>query len=286
MSTLDNGLRVITDQVPSIHSVALGVWVGVGTRNEEMIHNGAAHMVEHMLFKGTKNRSALDIAQQIENAGGSMNAYTSREITSYHMHLLKDDAPLALNVLADMLLQSTMPEEEIEHERHVILQEIGMCHDTPDDVIFDNYYETAYPGQALGAPILGKVDIINAMGRDTLMNYVRNLYTPANMVISASGGIDHDSFVAQAQDLFGGMAKKKPTENFLLPIKAASIAAIKTLNKAISFSAFAVYRAWMRVLLRPSAVLYFRRRDVLAPVSRSAGKARTGLFCVLVPQRL
>lgn len=214
MSTLDNGLRVITDQVPSIHSVALGVWVGVGTRNEEMIHNGAAHMVEHMLFKGTKNRSALDIAQQIENAGGSMNAYTSREITSYHMHLLKDDAPLALNVLADMLLQSTMPEEEIEHERHVILQEIGMCHDTPDDVIFDNYYETAYPGQALGAPILGKVDIINAMGRDTLMNYVRNLYTPANMVISASGGIDHDSFVAQAQDLFGGMAKKKPTENF------------------------------------------------------------------------
>ena len=213
MTTLENGLRVITDHVSSVGSVALGVWVGVGTRNENMTYNGAAHMVEHMLFKGTKKRSALDIAQQIENVGGAMNAYTSREITSYHMHLLKDDVPLALDVLSDMLLQSTMPEDEIERERHVILQEIGMCHDTPDDVIFDNYYETAYPGQALGAPILGKTDIITGMGRDALMQHVRDLYTPANMVISASGAVDHESFVQQAQDLFGGLAKGKPKEN-------------------------------------------------------------------------
>lgn len=213
MTTLDNGLRVITDHVSSVGSVALGVWVGVGTRNENMTYNGAAHMVEHMLFKGTKKRSALDIAQQIENVGGAMNAYTSREITSYHMHLLKDDVPLALDVLSDMLLQSTMPEDEIERERHVILQEIGMCHDTPDDVIFDNYYETAYPGQALGAPILGKTDIITGMGRDALMQHVHDLYTPANMVISASGAVDHESFVQQAQDLFGGLAKGKAKEN-------------------------------------------------------------------------
>lgn len=213
MTTLDNGLRVITDHVSSVGSVALGVWVGVGTRNEDMTYNGAAHMVEHMLFKGTKKRSALDIAQQIENVGGAMNAYTSREITSYHMHLLKDDVPLALDVLSDMLLQSTMPEDEIERERHVILQEIGMCHDTPDDVIFDNYYETAYPGQALGAPILGKTDIITGMGRDALMQHVHDLYTPANMVVSASGAVDHESFVQQAQDLFGDLAKGKPKEN-------------------------------------------------------------------------
>ena len=205
MTTLSNGLRVITDHVPSVGSVALGVWVGVGTRHEDMAYNGAAHMVEHMLFKGTKTRTALDIAQQIENAGGAMNAYTSREVTSYHMHMLANDVPLALNVLADMMLNSTMPEEEIERERHVILQEIGMCNDTPDDVIFDHYYETAYPGQALGAPILGKADIIAAMQRGTLMRYVNDLYTPANMVLSASGAVDHDAFVAMAQDLLGGL---------------------------------------------------------------------------------
>lgn len=202
MTKLPNGLRVITDRVPSVGSVALGIWVGVGTRNEEMAYNGAAHMVEHMLFKGTKKRNALNIAEEIENVGGAMNAYTSREITSYHMHLMAEDVPLALDVLADMIQNSVMPEEEIERERHVILQEIGMCYDTPDDLIFDNYYEAAYPGQTLGAPILGKSEIIAAMQRDTLLNYVQRLYTPERMVISAAGALDHDTFVAMVAELF------------------------------------------------------------------------------------
>src|SRR5688572_17997142 len=124
LSTLSNGLRVITDRVDSVDSVALGVWIGAGTRHENPAHNGAAHMVEHMLFKGTKTRSALDIAQTAENAGGTMNAYTSREITSYHIHLMKEDAPLALELLADMVQHSTLPPDEVERERHVILQEI------------------------------------------------------------------------------------------------------------------------------------------------------------------
>lgn len=202
---LDNGLRIITDHVDSVGSVALGVWVGVGTRNENMAHNGVAHMVEHMMFKGTKKRSALDIAEQIENVGGSMNAYTSREITSYHMHMLADDMPLGLDVLSDMLQNSVMPEEEIERERHVILQEIGMCHDTPDDLIFDNYYETAYPDQALGAPILGTNQIIANMQRDTLMGYVKNSYTPDNIVVSAAGKVDHEQFVNEVKSLFTNM---------------------------------------------------------------------------------
>jgi len=209
MTQLPNGLRVITDRVPSVGSVALGVWVGVGTRNEEMSFNGAAHMVEHMLFKGTKRRNALNIAEEIENVGGAMNAYTSREITSYHMHLMAEDVPLALDVLSDMIQHSTMPEDEIERERHVILQEIGMCHDTPDDLIFDNYYETAYPGQTLGAPILGKGDIIASMQRDTLLNYVRRLYTPDRTVISAAGALDHESFVAMVGELFTDMPNFK-----------------------------------------------------------------------------
>ncbi|MFN3700960.1 MAG: M16 family metallopeptidase [Alphaproteobacteria bacterium] len=206
LSTLKNGLRIITDTVPSVGSVALGVWVGVGTRNEDMAYNGAAHMVEHMMFKGTKTRSALDIAEQIENVGGSMNAYTSREITSYHMHLLSEDVPLALDVLADMLRNSEMPDVEIERERHVILQEIGMCHDTPDDLVFDNYFETAYPDQTLGAPILGRSDIISSMQRDTLLGYVKKHYTPATMFISAAGAIDHSSFVKMVEALFGDMS--------------------------------------------------------------------------------
>lgn len=199
---LQNGLRIVTDNVPSVGSVALGVWVGVGTRNENMVHNGVAHMVEHMLFKGTKNRNSKDIVEQIENVGGSMNAYTSREVTSYHMHMLADDMPLGLDVLSDMLQHSTMPEEEIERERHVILQEIGMCNDTPDDLVFGHYHETAYPGQALGAPILGTNAIIENMQRDTLMEYVKNSYTPKNLVISAAGAVDHDAFVKQIEEQF------------------------------------------------------------------------------------
>lgn len=202
ITTLTNGLRVITDHVPSVESVAVGVWVGVGTRFEDMKVNGAAHMVEHMLFKGTPSRDALQIAEVIENVGGHMNAYTSREMTSYHIHLLKQDLPLALDVLADIVQHSTMPQEEIERERGVILQEIGMCHDTPDDVIFDHFYETAYPKQSFGAPILGTNEIISNMTRDALMGYTQKFYTPKRMVICASGNVQHDDFIRDVERLF------------------------------------------------------------------------------------
>ncbi len=205
ITKLPNGLRVVTDYVPSVESVAVGVWVNVGTRNEDLTYNGAAHMVEHMLFKGTKKRNALDIAQVIENVGGHMNAYTSREITSYHIHLLKEDLSLALDVLADIVQNSTMPDDEIERERGVILQEIGMCHDTPDDIIFDHYIETAYPAQAFGAPILGTNKIIKSMMRDTLMGYTNQFYTPSRMVVCASGNLDHDLFVKQVEAQFNAL---------------------------------------------------------------------------------
>lgn len=202
ITTLPSGLRIVTDIVPSVESVAVGVWVGVGTRNEDMSYNGAAHMVEHMLFKGTKKRNALEIVEVIENVGGHVNAYTSREVTSYHVHLLKNDLPLALDVLADIVQHSNMPADEVERERGVILQEIGMCHDTPDDIIFDQYFETAYPNQTIGAPILGTTDIIKSMSRYTLMDYTRKHYTPKNIVICASGNLDHDAFVKQVSEHF------------------------------------------------------------------------------------
>ncbi|MCK5284098.1 MAG: insulinase family protein [Alphaproteobacteria bacterium] len=208
-TTLSNGLRIITDTVPSVHSVALGIWAGVGSRNEQAAHNGVAHMVEHMLFKGTKNRNALELAEVIENVGGHMNAYTSREVTSYHIHLLKDDMSLALNVLSDMYQHSTLPKDEIERERQVILQEIGMCHDTPDDLIFDNYYETAYPEQALGAPILGTNEIVSRMSKETLQNHITQFYTPSRTVISAAGNLNHDEFVDLVSTFFNDFPSDK-----------------------------------------------------------------------------
>lgn len=205
ITTLSNGLRVVTDHVPSVESVAVGVWAGVGTRNEDLSVNGVAHMVEHMLFKGTKNRDAQQIVEVIENVGGHMNAYTSREVTSYHIHLLKEDLGLALDVLADMVQNSTMPADEVERERGVIIQEIGMCHDTPDDIIFDHYFETAYPKQALGAPILGTHSIIENMHRDALMGYVEKFYTPERLVICASGNLKHDELIEMVERKFNAL---------------------------------------------------------------------------------
>lgn len=202
MTILPNGLRVITDEVKTVESVALGVWAGAGARYEDLPQNGIAHMVEHMMFKGTHTRSAVQIASQIEDVGGDINAYTGREETAYHIKLLKDDVPLAVNILADIIQNPTMPDEEIERERHVILQEIGMTADTPDDLIFDEYQETAYPGQALGTPILGRRRIIETMSRDVLMSYVQKFYTPARLVISAAGNIKHEDFVEMVQGAF------------------------------------------------------------------------------------
>jgi len=209
ITTLPSGLRVVTDSVSSVETVAVGVWVNVGTRYEDMAHNGVAHMVEHMLFKGTQSRSALDLVETVENVGGNMNAYTSRELTSYYVHLLKDDLELAVEILADMLQHSTLSPDEIERERGVILEEIGMCNDTPDDLIFDNYYETAYEGQALGAPILGKDTIIAAMQRETLQHYIREFYTPGRMALCAAGNVQHETLVALAEKFFDALPPDK-----------------------------------------------------------------------------
>ncbi|PZP56951.1 MAG: peptidase M16 [Micavibrio aeruginosavorus] len=204
-TTLQNGLRIVTDTVTTVETVALGVWAAVGTRHEQMSQNGVAHMVEHMLFKGTPSMNAQKIAEVIEDVGGNMNAYTGREMTAYYVHLLKEHLDLALEVLADILQNSTMPEDEVERERGVILQEIKMYADSPDQQVFDNFQEAAYPGQALGAPGLGKSDIIAAMRRDTLFDYVKAHYAPSKLVISAAGPIDHDEFVAKVEKLFSNL---------------------------------------------------------------------------------
>jgi predicted Zn-dependent peptidase len=208
-TTLPSGLRIVTDTLQGVDSIAVGVWASVGTRHEVMADNGVAHMVEHMMFKGTPSRDALKIAEVIEDVGGSMNAYTGREMTGYYVHLLREHFDLGLEVIADILQNSTMPDDEVERERGVILQEIKMYADTPDRQVFDNFQEAAYPGQALGAPALGTVDIISNMTRDTLMNYVKQNYVPSNLVVSVSGDIAHEQVVKKVEELFTSLPEGK-----------------------------------------------------------------------------
>lgn len=210
ISTLPSGLRVITDHVEDMDSVAVGVWCDVGTRHEKLSDNGVAHMVEHMIFKGTTKRTSQQIAEEIEAVGGQMNAYTGRDITAYYVHLLKEDMERAVDILGDMIQNSIFPEDEVIKERHVILQEIGMVADTPDDLVFDLFQEIAYPGQSLGTPILGKSGIVSNMRRETLQEYVTRFYTPDRLVISAAGGVDHDAFVKLVSDKFDHLPASAP----------------------------------------------------------------------------
>src|SRR6202162_4374996 len=151
-ATLANGLRIVTDRIDPVDTVSLGLWVDVGTRHEAPAVNGATHFLEHMAFKGTERRTARAIAEEIEAVGGHLNAYTSRESTAYYAKVLKEDLPLALDILADILLHSSFDPAELERERTVILQEIGQANDMPDDIIFDHFQERAFPEQSMGRP--------------------------------------------------------------------------------------------------------------------------------------
>src|SRR5690242_20873442 len=165
ITRLSNGLTVISDPMPQLESAMLGVWVNAGTRNETEAVMGVSHMLEHMAFKGTRTRSARAIAEEIENVGGSLNAYTGREITAYHASVLKEDVGLGVEMVADILRNSVFDPDELQRERGVILQEIGQALDTPDDLVFDQFQETALPDQPLGRPVLGTADSVEAIGR-------------------------------------------------------------------------------------------------------------------------
>jgi predicted Zn-dependent peptidase len=205
LSRLNNGLQIATDRIDTVDTVSLGIWVDVGTRHEPAEINGVAHFLEHMAFKGTATRSALAIAEEIEAVGGHLNAYTSRESTAYYAKVLKDDVPLALDILADILQHSMFAPDELERERTVILQEIGQANDTPDDIIFDHFQERAYPDQAMGRPVLGRPDIIRRLGRDEVTAYLRDHYGARRMVLAAAGNLDHDRIAALAEKLIADL---------------------------------------------------------------------------------
>jgi predicted Zn-dependent peptidase len=218
--------------MPGLASASIGIWVGAGARHEAPDQNGIAHFLEHMAFKGTKRRSALQIAEAIEDVGGYINAYTSREVTAYYARVLQDDVPLALDVLADILMNPVFDLAEIETERGVILQEIGQALDTPDDVIFDWLQEQAYPGQPLGRTILGPSDRVSSFGRDDLSRFIDQHYGPEQMILSAAGAIDHDAIVRMAEKLFGHLTPRPVLVTDTARFSGGEVRQIKTLEQA------------------------------------------------------
>ena len=216
LTSLSNGFRIVSEHMPGLESASIGVWVLAGARHEAQAQNGIAHFLEHMAFKGTEGRSALQIAEAIEDVGGFINAYTSREVTAYYARVLKNDVPLALDVIADILRNPVFDEVEIETERGVILQEIGQALDTPDDIIFDWLQQEAYPDHPLGRTILGPEERVRGFQRVDLQGFVGQHYAPGQMILSAAGAVDHDALVRAARALFGDMTATPVT----LPPKA------------------------------------------------------------------
>ncbi len=207
VTTLSNGLRVITEHRASLETVSLGIWADVGARHETAKLNGVTHCLEHMLFKGTEKRSAKDIVLGIESVGGHINAYTTRDNTTYYARVLKNDAFLALDILSDIVMNSVCDQTELNREKEVILQEVGQSLDTPDDVIFDHLQAAAYGGQSIGRPILGTEDTIRSFTQADLIGYLKHHYVGANTVVSAVGNLDHDALVRAVEDRMGHMPK-------------------------------------------------------------------------------
>ena len=202
MTQLDNGIRIISNSMQNLETVSVGAWVSAGTRHENANENGISHLLEHMAFKGTERRSALQIAEEIEAVGGSINAYTSRENTAYYAKVLKEDIGLAVDIISDILQFSTMETDEVEREREVVIQEINQTKDTPDDIIFDHLQETAFPNQSIGRPILGVEDIVSKLSGKTILNYMKSQYSYSKIIIAGAGNLDHMTLVRQVEELF------------------------------------------------------------------------------------
>lgn len=209
-SRLANGLTVLTDRMDTVETVAVGVWVNAGTRDEHPDVNGVSHLLEHMAFKGTERRDAYAIAAEIEAVGGRLNAYTSREHTAYYAKVLKDNLPLAIDLLGDILQNPVMDEEELSREQAVIVQEIHQARDTPDDIVFDHFQETAFPDQAMGRPVLGRPDVVKAMDAATIRAYMDRHYSAEKMIVAAAGNLDHDAFARLVEETFTALPDRQP----------------------------------------------------------------------------
>jgi predicted Zn-dependent peptidase len=200
-----NGIRVVTERVPYVQSVSLGIWVDTGGRDETDAVAGISHFIEHLLFKGTQRRTAQQIAEELDAVGGQINAFTDRENTCYYVKVLPEHVPLAMDVLSDMLQNSVLDPEEIEREKNVILEEIKRHEDTPDELVHDVFAETLWPGHPLGRSVIGRAEVIESLTRDQIVQYLKEQYLPGRMVVAAAGNLDHEAIVAGVEETLGVM---------------------------------------------------------------------------------
>ncbi|MEM7289049.1 MAG: pitrilysin family protein [Pseudomonadota bacterium] len=212
VTKLENGLTVVTDQMAHLESAALGVWVKAGSRNENENQHGIAHLLEHMAFKGTGKRTAFQIAEEIENVGGELNAATSVETTAYYARVLKPQVGHAAEILYDILANSTFDAQELQREKHVILQEIGAAHDSPDDLVFDHFQNTAFGNHPIGRPILGTPETVQSFTAEQIREYLDCHYHGPNMVLCAAGAVDHDELVKQAENSYANFPNSPALE--------------------------------------------------------------------------
>ena len=199
-TVLPSGLRIVTEEVSSVRSAAVGIWVNIGSRDEAPATAGASHFLEHLLFKGTPRRNALEISSAIESVGGEMNAFTSKEYTCFYARVIDTDLPMAVDVISDLITSSIVTAEDVDAERKVVLEEIAMRDDDPSDLVHDLYAETYYGDTALGRPILGTIDSINNMSRNTVFNYYKKRYLPQDLVVAVAGNIKHKRVVAMVEE--------------------------------------------------------------------------------------
>ena len=205
---LDNKIRIVTERIPHVKSVSVGIWVNVGSRDEEEGENGISHLIEHMIFKGTERRNAHQIAKEIDQVGGMSNAFTSKEFTCYHAKVMSDHLPMVADLLTDIFLRSVFNPVDLERELQVILQEIRMVEDTPDEMVHVLFSQNLWPGEPLGRPVMGSFETVSGIGRDAIKNYMERTYVPSKILIAAAGDVDHDAFVDLIGPAFGSLPER------------------------------------------------------------------------------
>lgn len=216
-SQLSNGIRVVTEKIPYVKSASFGIWVGAGSRYEEKTNSGISHFIEHLLFKGTERRSAKEIAEELDTVGGQLNAFTSKEYTCYYARVLDEHLDIALDVLSDMFFNSKFKQEDIDKERQVVIEEINMYEDTPDEIIHDIFSERAWPNHPLGRAILGTEESLTSITREDIQDYMNKTYTADNIVLALAGNFDHSKVLEQLELLFGVLKNKKSQIKITIP---------------------------------------------------------------------
>jgi len=215
--TLNNGINILTEELPHVRSVAVGFFVDVGSRDETEEISGVSHFIEHMMFKGTDKRSAKDIAEALDAVGGQLNAFTTKEFTCYYARVLDEHFDLAVDVLSDMVFNSKFDQQDIDRERNVIIEEIKMYEDTPDELVHDIFARSMWNGHALGRPIIGTADVISSITREQIIDYYHKYYDPSKLVIAVAGNIEHNRVVEKLQPLFEGKKSKHSDRKLILP---------------------------------------------------------------------